>query len=79
MLVDIFVFYDGVVGKLFGVEGDIFYVGELLVGFEGEEVDVGIVVGCLEGGGSVLEDCFFIGVVLFICEYLVLCVILVVC
>ena len=53
--------YDGVVGKLFGAEGDILHVGEPLVGFEGEEADAGTVVGRLEGGGSALEDRFFIG------------------
>ncbi|MGV8473559.1 E3 binding domain-containing protein, partial [Pseudomonas aeruginosa] len=35
--------------------------GEPLVGFEGEEADAGTVVGRLEGGGSALEDRFFIG------------------
>ena len=50
-----------VVGKLFGAEGDILHVGEPLVGFEGEEADAGTVVGRLEGGGSALEDRFFIG------------------
>ncbi len=52
-LVDIPAPYDGVVGKLFGAEGDILHVGEPLVGFEGEEADAGTVVGRLEGGGSV--------------------------
>ncbi|EPG2630131.1 2-oxo acid dehydrogenase subunit E2 [Pseudomonas aeruginosa] len=61
-LVDIPAPYDGVVGKLFGAEGDILHVGEPLVGFEGEEADAGTVVGRLEGGGSALEDRFFIGV-----------------
>lgn len=60
-LVDIPAPYDGVVGKLFGAEGDILHVGEPLVGFEGEEADAGTVVGRLEGGGSALEDRFFIG------------------
>lgn len=40
-LVDIPAPYDGVVGKLFGAEGDILHVGEPLVGFEGEEADAG--------------------------------------
>ncbi|KFF31993.1 hypothetical protein G039_0330100 [Pseudomonas aeruginosa VRFPA01] len=60
-LVDIPAPYDGVVGKLFGAEGDILHVGEPLVGFEGEEADAGTVVGRLEGGGSAPEDRFFIG------------------
>ena len=38
-LVDIPAPYDGVVGKLFGAEGDILHVGEPLVGFEGAEAD----------------------------------------
>lgn len=54
-LVDIPAPYDGVVGKLFGAEGDILHVGEPLVGFEGEEADAGTVVGRLEGGGSALR------------------------
>ncbi|CAD5107506.1 dihydrolipoamide acetyltransferase family protein [Zestomonas carbonaria] len=59
-LVDIPAPYDGVLGKLFGSEGDILHVGEPLVGYEGE-ADAGTVVGRLEGGGEAQADSFFVG------------------
>ncbi len=51
--------YAGVIGKCFGVAGDILHVGEPLLGYEGDD-DAGTVVGRLDAGGS-QEDSFFIG------------------
>lgn len=51
--------YAGVIGKCFGVAGDILHVGEPLLGYEGDD-DAGTVVGRLDAGGS-HEDSFFVG------------------
>lgn len=59
-LVDIPAPFDGVVAKTYGGDGDILYVGEPLMAYEGEG-DAGTVVGRLEGGGGSQDDQFFIG------------------
>jgi pyruvate dehydrogenase E2 component (dihydrolipoamide acetyltransferase) len=48
--------YAGRIAKLFGKPGDIVHLGEALVGYEGEEVDTGTVVGSVQVGRQVVEE-----------------------
>src|ERR671938_371503 len=55
-IVEIFVFYEGKVARLFGNPGDIAHIGAPLVGFEGEGDDAGTVVGHVEAGQKIVRE-----------------------